>query len=97
MSYTKAKATPPGQPMIHEPMTEAEITERQAEEQAWADKQAQLAETQYLRDREREYEKQIYPYQEKAIMEANLENNTTLLDELRDKKAAIDAEYPAPE
>lgn len=54
----------------------------------------QLAATEYLRKREAEYDLEITPKMNEAIMKSQLENDNSLLNELRDKKKAIDDKYP---
>lgn len=59
-------------------------------------KKKEYAKTKYLDDREEAYKKEIYPRMDEARLKESLENDSTLVNELRVKKADIDAKYPAP-
>lgn len=65
-------------------------------EQEHNKKMAELAKTQHLLDREEAYAKEIYPFMDNAKMLAELENDTTKMDELKAKKIEIDNRFPEP-
>lgn len=78
-------------------LTDDEWRDYLRREQEHNNKMAELAKTQHLRDREEAYKQEIYPHMDNAKMLAELENDTTKMDELKAKKIEIDNRFPEPQ
>ena len=90
----KINAAPPGKEPVRVAFTDEEWLEYLERMDAHLKKVDEEARTEYLRKREAEFEKYIYPYMNEAMAQANLEGNQELLNSLRDKRKEIISRYP---
>lgn len=78
-------------------LTEAEIAQREIDEQNHLAEQAELAKTQYLRDRETD---PMWPTQKEktdALFEFNATGNRAKMDDIQKRIKTVEAKYPAPQ
>ena len=93
---TRAIATPPNEPTKRLKFSDEEWLAHIKDEADHKVKMAELAKTQYLRDRKAAYEKEINPFLSEAQSKSLLDNDDSLVKELRAKKLAIEAKFPQP-
>lgn len=92
----KAKATKPGQPTLHVPLTDDEWREFLDREDAHKAKMAERAKNKHLLDREEAYQREVYPFMQEALAAQQLDDNPAPMNKLKAKRREIEARFPAP-
>lgn len=80
----------------HVPLSDEEWREYLDRQDAHAAKMAERNKSQYKLDREEAYKKEIYPFLDEAKAMQELDGDSSLMDELKAKRAAIKARHPEP-